>query len=374
MPSEKTVRTLPRVARGGGGGGAAGLARIIVGAAHVMLRRGRSPDAQLRQELAGVHEELFHIRGEPALARAELERTRSTAARRDVPTLEELLSSGTRREVEAVIRAGCHAVPLADGTVLCRMPGRYKLFVDAQDAGLAPHLLLDGFWAYWITELISRSVGRGEVAFHVGATYGYYTTMLAELVGPEGRIRACEPNPRLHALLVRNMAASGLGGVVETHAVAVADRSGDRARLWIPLADPQSAHLVAGDPDAPEEVPDGVRQLGVPVVALDDLAGDGPVDFIKMDTVGGRGARLGRHARPGGAQRRPSHPDGPQPRPPRRPGRPAGRARRRPSPALRRRRRQGQALHRDGPARPRPGNHALPLAVRPALRPGRARP
>ena len=186
----------------------------------------------------GTHEELFRIRGELATLRAELEAMHAAVGRRDIATLEELFRGGNRRQVEALIRDRTQNVPLPDGSVLCRTLGRFKMFTDAADGGIAPHLLLDGYWEYWITEFICRNVARGETAYDVGAVYGYYTAVLADLVGSAGRVVALEPNPWLHSLLRRNVAVNGLGDIVTLHRTAAAEAKQDAMRVPAQLTGP----------------------------------------------------------------------------------------------------------------------------------------
>jgi hypothetical protein len=217
------------------------LVRTAAGAARFLTRTRGATQRRMEQDLSAVREELFHIRGELALLRA-----RSGYGRRDVFALAELLRLGNRREVKAIIREHCQPVPMPDGTLLCRVLARYKMQLDGRDGGLASHLLLDGFWEWWITEFVCRNLERGEVALDVGACYGYYTMVFADLVGAEGRVYAFEPNPTAHALLARNIALNGLAPHVTAHAVAVAEGGGRAVGLRVPPTDPQSAARAAG--------------------------------------------------------------------------------------------------------------------------------
>lgn len=223
-----------------------------------------------------TQEELFRIRGELATLRAELEAMHAAVGRRDIATLEELFRGGNRRQVEALIRDRTQNIPLPDGSVLCRTLGRFKMFTDAADGGIAPHLLLDGYWEYWVTEFICRNVARGETAYDIGAIYGYYTAVLADLVGPSGRVVALEPNPWLHALLRRNVAVNGLGGIVAIHRLAAAEAKHDALRVPVALTGPFTGphanwftfeHGRAGCP--------------APAVALQDLE-PGSVDMLRI--------------------------------------------------------------------------------------------
>lgn len=232
--------------------------------------------AQSRGAMQGTHEEMFRIRGELAVLRAELESIHSAVGRRDIATLEELLRGGNRRQVEALIRDRTQTVPLPDGSVLCRALGRFKMFTDANDGGIAPHLLLDGYWEYWVTEFVCRNVARGETIYDVGAIYGYYSILLADLVGNEGRVVAFEPNPWLHWLLRRNIQVNGFGGVITAHRLAAAEAKHEAMRV---------PSLLVGPYDGPFAnwftFEDGQAGCPSPGVALQEFE-PGSVDFLRI--------------------------------------------------------------------------------------------
>lgn len=227
-------------------------------------------------QAAAMQEELFRIRGELSVLRAEVEAMHAEVGRRDIATLEELLRAGNRRQVEALIRDRTQTVPLPDGSVLCRVLGRFKLFVDATDGGIAPHLLLDGYWEYWVTEFLCRNVARGETACDAGAIYGYYSLLLADLVGPEGRIVALEPNPWLHWLLSRNITLNGLGARVVARRLAVGADGQDGVTLPALMTGPADGAFA--DRFAEEE---GRRVFAAPSTSLPDAAG-GPLDLLRI--------------------------------------------------------------------------------------------
>lgn len=245
-----------------------GLVRRVLGG--VFGAAGRSGD------IPGMHQELFRVRGELALVRAELEQIRAAVGRRDIATLEELLRAGNRREIEALIRDRTQIVPLPDGSVLCRVLGRFKLYVDAADTAMAPHLLLDGYWEYWVTEFVCRNLGRGETAIDIGAFYGYYTIVMADLVGSEGRIVAFEANPWLHSLLARNLSINGRDPSLSLHRAAVTDTHGLPMRLPAVLTGPRD-----GPHAARFEWKDGVASAAAHGVTLDAIE-PGRADLVRI--------------------------------------------------------------------------------------------
>lgn len=71
--------------------------------------------------------------------------------------------------------------------------------------------------ARWIE---AAAVGAGDRVLHVGCGVGYYTAILAELVGPAGRVLAYEVDPDLAARARDNLAAWPQAEVVEGDASA----------------------------------------------------------------------------------------------------------------------------------------------------------
>ena len=198
-------------------------------------------------------------------------------------TRAELCTLQPRHLFEASVRARCQAVTTDHQTVLCRMLGRYKLYVDSRDVGLAPHLMLDGYWEMWCTEFMLRHVKDGQVAVDVGANLGYYTVLLGELVGPGGKVFAVEPNPRLVELCENNIAVNGFWRHTQMVPLAASDRTGATLRLQARVSDPKNGHLLPDD--APVDSTAGVIDMAVQTTRLDDLV-TGPADFIKIDVEG----------------------------------------------------------------------------------------
>ncbi len=59
----------------------------------------------------------------------------------------------------------------------------------------------------------ARLLQPGEAFFDIGANVGFYTTHMAQMVGPEGLILSFEPNPRIRATLEHNVARNALYNV-----------------------------------------------------------------------------------------------------------------------------------------------------------------
>ncbi len=62
-----------------------------------------------------------------------------------------------------------------------------------------------GFLEPELTKWILRFVGDGMIAIDIGAHFGYYTTLLSHLVGPQGEVHAFEPTPSTFSMLRSNV-------------------------------------------------------------------------------------------------------------------------------------------------------------------------
>lgn len=153
------------------------------------------------------------------------------------------LLRGDRFQNEAIIRSLCQSAYLGNNTALCRSLGRYKIYVDTQDVGMASHLLLDGFWEMWVTEALLSHIKPGMTALDIGAHCGYFTLLMADLVGPSGFVHAFEPNPSMAALLQTSLQINGYDQRAIVHQVALGDRA-ETVGLMIPEHEPKNAHVV----------------------------------------------------------------------------------------------------------------------------------
>lgn len=161
---------------------------------------------------------------------------------------------------------------MGDHAVLCRVLRYFLMYVDSRDISITPHLMMRGIWEPWITMAIARHVQSGMRCIDVGANCGYYTTLLAQLVGPRGHVLAVEPNPRQVELLQRTLSTNGFCDIVEVAEVGASDHEHQAV-----LCFPPGLHGGARLSEAP-----GAATRCVP---LDKLC-PGKWDFIKIDVEG----------------------------------------------------------------------------------------
>jgi len=195
----------------------------------------------------------------------------------------------SRRSLEALCWARAQPVYLGENEGLCRILGRYKLCVDTRDQGLCAHLLLDGFWEMGLTMYIARQVRDGMVAIDIGANFGYYTILLAALVGDRGHVYAIEPAPATAAMLRRSVQLNGFDSFTTVIEAAAGANEGAQSLLYVPNREPKNASIVAAhaaiDPSLGTLYQ--VAEIGVDaLMAQRPSTSSGRVDFIKIDAEG----------------------------------------------------------------------------------------
>jgi FkbM family methyltransferase len=187
---------------------------------------------------------------------------------------------GDRGTLEETARRAAQTVTLGAGTLMCRVLGKYLMFVDPHDLGVTPRLCLDGFWESWITTALVRVVVPGACVVDVGANHGYYTMLLADGVGRHGRVLAIEPNPALAALLALSVEVNGFDGRVVVAQQAASDGAARTARLAVPHRRGACA-TICRDPSP------GDAAIDVTASCVDDLTASWPrVDLVKIDAEG----------------------------------------------------------------------------------------
>jgi FkbM family methyltransferase len=173
------------------------------------------------------------------------------------------------RPLFAPLGRRCKPETLIGRTGMLRLPNgtRVKLASIANN-----YLSFQLFWhgAYFYEPLTSALVEtltrRPCVFVDVGANVGYYSLLVAS-GGNEARVLAIEPNPKISALLRRNVEANRLP--IETFDLALSERSGS-ARLFIAKSD-HSATLASdfeaafvGDIEVPTECLDTFLEKHAP--------------------------------------------------------------------------------------------------------------
>ena len=205
---------------------------------------------------------------------------------RSLSTRDRLISRKeiTRLSPDALLKRSrglARPIYVGDNTVLCRVLGRYRLFVTADDVGFGAPVMLDGAWETWLTSFMARRIRPGMAIVDAGANHGYYTLMFAHLTGPTGRVAAVEPHPRTAALLRKSVYANGFQFWTTVIEQAAGAEDSVTLSLSTPDHEPKNAHLSSAPPGSE------VNATPVAGARLATMIADWPkVDFIKADVEG----------------------------------------------------------------------------------------
>ena len=204
---------------------------------------------------------------------------------------QELLRRETRTNIETWCQRSAQALYLGD-SVLCRVLGKYLMYAQPTDRSLTPHLALDGYWEMWITMAIARFVQPGMTCVDVGANVGYYSVLMADWVGPTGRVIAVEPDEQNARCLLVNLEHGAARGAV--YSVAASERDGEHAMTI--YANHSGNHALEGKwleggsagglGEWKTRTGERVSVRNVTTRRLDTLLDGEHVDFIKIDVEG----------------------------------------------------------------------------------------
>lgn len=86
-----------------------------------------------------------------------------------------------------------------------------KMFLHPNDAF---RLSIYGIHSKIDFEIFKKYVKKGDSVMDIGANIGYFTLMLAKLVGPTGKVFAFEPDPRNISLLKKNIETNNYKNIV----------------------------------------------------------------------------------------------------------------------------------------------------------------
>lgn len=196
-------------------------------------------------------------------------------------TVNQRLDNLTKLVGETRQLVGPFAAPFPDGSLLTQTIHGLKYFIDPDDLIIAPQMVVYRQWEADISELF-RSLCRPEsVVVDIGANFGYFSVLAANLIGPSGggEVISFEPNPRLCKLFRRNREINWSIAPVTLHEMALGERE-DELVLHVP-----KEHGANGSLSAPLGVE--CTQIPVSVKPLDTILAPGlAVDIMKIDVEG----------------------------------------------------------------------------------------
>jgi FkbM family methyltransferase len=165
----------------------------------------------------------------------------------------------------------------------------HRIHLLADDLSLTPTVALTGVWEPHVASLLRRLLRPGMLVAEGGANVGCHTLVMAEAIGPAGRLHAFEPVPDFPPLLERTLAANRLAARVVLHERALLDR----VRPIELLLDPTmlgSGHLAMVHASTRYS-----RRVAAQATTLDAALaaeGDRPLDLLRLDIEGSEALAL----------------------------------------------------------------------------------
>ena len=158
----------------------------------------------------------------------------------------------------------------------------HKMYLDPKDS---LDLSLHGYYEKLETEFVKREVKKGDVVIDIGANIGYYSLILAKIVGDKGKVFAFEPAPDNYSLLKKNIEINDYKNVVLEN-LAISDKNGN-IELYL-SQESMGWHRIYPSKYC------GENHIKVKTITLDDYFRDisfkDKISFVKMDV---EGAELG---------------------------------------------------------------------------------
>lgn len=147
------------------------------------------------------------------------------------------------------------------------------LWVHAHDEVITPIIRERGTWEPELGEQLREMLRPGMTAVDVGGNIGYVALLMAECVGPTGRVVAVEPDPRNAEVLRRNAARTRGAAIEVVEAAAWSEPTTLELELHATNTGDHRVGITEG----------GREKVEVPAVVLDDVLPE-RVDLILMDT------------------------------------------------------------------------------------------
>lgn len=173
------------------------------------------------------------------------------------------------------------------GEVLVTTVDGGRMYADLS-TGMCESLYFLGEFEPGVSGIIRDVVKPGQVCLDLGANFGWYTTLLHRLTGPDGEVHAFEPVPESFARLQRNVSLLDTPARVHLNNLALG-----RADGTLPI------HLFDGLPNGHASLSTMGRTdfttIAANVITLDgylEASGVSHVDFVKVDIEGAERAML----------------------------------------------------------------------------------
>jgi FkbM family methyltransferase len=167
--------------------------------------------------------------------------------------------------------------------------GKYTLNINIALGSLQKELFINGDnFGKDVQKAVQARLQPGMVALDIGANVGFFTIMMADIVGQSGKIFSFEPIPENYSLLKKNVEENKFSSVT-TYKKAISNTNGVAKITKNPIND--GGHSLGNLSENPDLSGQDIKKLQIDIetITLDSFIEEnniGKVDFIKMDVEG----------------------------------------------------------------------------------------
>src|SRR5260221_8088554 len=174
---------------------------------------------------------------------------------------------------------------IGNGRVRVQTPFGH-LLLPSSDISMLPSLMLHGVHELPLTRYFLSRVKPGQRAVDVGAHVGYFTILLATLVGTGGCVTAYEPTHETYDVLRDNVSTNYVQAIVATHNEAVSAADGT-VRLHVCRRFAGNTSVRRHNGNYTRDYRDEFVEREVTPVALGPALPTERVAWLKIDIEGG---------------------------------------------------------------------------------------
>ncbi len=147
----------------------------------------------------------------------------------------------------------------------------FRFWFNTSDREMGVRMALNAFEPESVA-LLKKFLKKGMKCIDAGANTGFYSCIMASIVGEHGKVYAFEPMPSNFQMLQRNVSENRFDSIVDCHNIACSDIQGTIEGTMV------SNMYVVGDIDGGEKVKIATERV-------DDIVNE-KIDFIKIDIEG----------------------------------------------------------------------------------------